>query len=214
MEIVPVKPVARIKPSKWWLGLLLLRLLGVTKALKSFPDFPRATPSIKLSKGQLEAPVHSPTIATALIIQGFTSSPLYTPTPSLVLQSLFLLQRRPGHSHEGPLLPPTSPAPPHRGESCSFPPDHSFLRWGDRAKCRECGDHEGDWTLLISVSAGTGATSEPSSPYKTGLWGSVPRTEETLASSRTGNAQRVACAHKPGCSSSPSVEEGGAAQSF
>ena len=173
-----------------------------------------ATPSIKLSKGQLEAPAHFPTIATALIIQGFTSSPLYTPTPSLVLQSLSPLQCRPGHSHEGPLLSPISPAPPHRGESCSFRPDHSFLRWGDRTKCRGCGDHRGDWTLLTSVSASTGATLEPSSPYKTGLWGSVPRTEETLASPGTGNAQRVACAHKPSCSSSPSVEEGGAAQRF
>lgn len=173
-------------------GVTIVRLLGVTKALKSFPDFARATPSIKLSKGQLEAPVHSPTIATALIIQEFTSSPLYTPTPSLVLQSLSPLQRRPGYSHEGPLLPPTSPAPPHRGESCSFPPDHSFLHWGDRAKCRECGDHGGDWTLLISVSAGTGATSEPSSPYKTGLWGSV-RSQDGGKSGLSQDWERPAC---------------------
>lgn len=110
-------------------------------------------------------------------------------------------------------LPPLQPLPIEVRVAHSLQTTASFVG-GIGPSVVECGDHGGDWTLLTSVSAGTGATPEPSSPYKTGLWGSVPRTEETLASPRTGNAQLVACAHKPGCSSSPSVEEGGAAQRF
>lgn len=109
-----------------------------------------------------------------------------------------------------------SPSPPHRGESCLFRQTTASLLGGGMGLSAQdvvTAEVTGHFCPL-PVPSSQLPRLESRWPYKPWLRGSVRRVKETLGLSRAGNAQYVASAHKPGCSSSPCTENGGTAQRF